>query len=391
MRTLHSVSCKQWLIDVSVLVTGGDKTGIPRTVRSLTLEWIRNPPDGYRVKPVYTSVDIQGYRYAGNFLNVEDAASTDDQKDQMVEASHGDVFVGLDLHHYAVHAQKGVLDDWHGRGVQIWYVVYDLLPIQLPHCFAAQMSDVHSRWLAAVARYDGLMCISAASASAARDWLAQHGPERSKPLRFSIFPSGADVSGSLPSTGMPADAPQVLKQLSVRPTFLMVGTLEPRKGHAQVLDALELLWRAGRDVNLAIVGRIGWQVEGLVERLHQHPENGRRLFLLESVSDEYLEKIYGAATCLVFASLGEGLGLPLIEAAQHRLPILARDLPVFREVAEGHASFFSGDSGVNLADAINSWLNLYRLGKHPRSDHLPWTTWRESAHIFADSILRNHD
>ena len=53
---------------------------------------------------------------------------------------------------------------------------------------------------------------------------------------------------------------------------------------------------------------------------------------LEGISDEYLDKVYAASTCLIAASEGEGFGLPLIEAAQHKLPIIARDIPVFREV-----------------------------------------------------------
>jgi hypothetical protein len=87
---------------------------------------------------------------------------------------------------------------------------------------------------------------------------------------------------------------------------------------------------------LAIVGRPGWTVEELIEKLGRHPSLRTRLFWFEDVSDEYLHRIYRSC------SEGEGFGLPLIEAAQHKLLILARDLPVFREVADGHASFFNG-------------------------------------------------
>ena len=70
-------------------------------------------------------------------------------------------------------------------------------------------------------------------------------------------------------------------------------------------------------------------------------EIGNRLFWLEGISDEYLEKIYDAATCLIAASEGEGFGLPLIKVAQHKLPIIARDIPVFREVWQGIMPFTS--------------------------------------------------
>ena len=86
------------------------------------------------------------------------------------------------------------------------------------------------------------------------------------------------------------------KELASRPTFLTVGTIEPRKGHAQVLDAFELLWKEGVDANLVIVGKQGWMVEALAKRLRSHPERNKCLFWLEGISDEYLENLYAAST-----------------------------------------------------------------------------------------------
>ena len=71
--------------------------------------------------------------------------------------------------------------------------------------------------------------------------------------------------------------------------------------------------------------------------------------------------------------------LPLIEAADHDIPILARDLPVFREVAGDHATYFSGKDPAVLADAIRRWLVALESGSAPGSSGLPRLTWRESA------------
>ena len=122
----------------------------------------------------------------------------------------------------------------------------------------------------------------------------------------------------------------------------MVGTVEPRKGHAQTLAAFERLWADGVDVGLAIVGGEGWHTESLMGRLRTHSERGRRLIWLARASDEMLLRLYDSAVALIAASEGEGFGLPLVEAAQHGLPIIARDLPVFMEVAGEHAFYFSG-------------------------------------------------
>jgi glycosyltransferase involved in cell wall biosynthesis len=159
----------------------------------------------------------------------------------------------------------------------------------------------------------------------------------------------------------------------------MVSTIEPRKGHAQTLAAFEALWEEGHQINLVIVGKRGWLVDDLVARLSNHPAKGRTLFWLEGISDEYLEKIYSAGTCLIAASEGEGFGLPLIEAAQHHLPMIVRDLPVFREIAGEHAFYFQGMSESDLAKSIRAWLQLFERSEHPDSKAMPWLTWEESA------------
>jgi glycosyltransferase involved in cell wall biosynthesis len=168
----------------------------------------------------------------------------------------------------------------------------------------------------------------------------------------------------------------------------MVGTIEPRKGHLQALDAFERLWAQGLDVRLVIVGGEGWKglpdgarrtIPTLVARLRRHPELGRRLHWLQGISDEYLDRVYAASTCLLFASEGEGFGLPLIEAARHGVPLLARDLPVFREVAGAHAHYFSGADGASLAVAVQDWLGLHAAGQAPTPAGIASRTWAANA------------
>jgi glycosyltransferase involved in cell wall biosynthesis len=71
---------------------------------------------------------------------------------------------------------------------------------------------------------------------------------------------------------------------------------------------------------------------------------------------------------LLGVSLDEGFDLPLIEAAKHALPILARDIPVFREIAGDHAAWFSGTTAEDLASALESWIELWTVsvagGRH---------------------------
>jgi glycosyltransferase involved in cell wall biosynthesis len=171
----------------------------------------------------------------------------------------------------------------------------------------------------------------------------------------------------------------------------MVGTIEPRKGHIEILDAFQLLWEDKIDCNLVVVGRGGWGVNGLLEILSTHPEVGKRLIWIEHASDEYLDQIYSACCSLIAASYGEGFGLPLIEAAQRKLPIIARDIPVFREVAGEDAYFFSGSSAQIISTEIVKWLKLYKEGRNPNSEKIHYINWQESARQLFDILISNED
>jgi glycosyltransferase involved in cell wall biosynthesis len=152
------------------------------------------------------------------------------------------------------------------------------------------------------------------------------------------------------------------------------------------LSALEQLWQTGQDVNLIVVGKQGWLVDALIKKIDEHPLRNKRLFWLKGISDEMLEKIYAVSTCLIVPSEGEGFGLPLIEAAHHHLPIIARDLPVFKEVAGDHAFYFSGDQ-AKLAQAIETWLRLYKERTHPVSAGMPILTWQQSTQSLLNAFL----
>ena len=102
--------------------------------------------------------------------------------------------------------------------------------------------------------------------------------------------------------------------------------------------------------------------------------------------DHYLKVVYEKTACLIAASEGEGFGLPLIEAAQHGVPIIARDIPIFREVAGEGAYFFSGLAPLELGRAVVSWLALYKEGRHPKSSSIEWASWETSAQCLLQQI-----
>ena len=397
---------RQWFIDISELVQRDWQSGIQRVVKNYLLELLLNPPPGTCVIPVYATDEKPGYRVAQRYVlelaGIETPQSqgpslglagieTPQSQGPSIEPRAGDLFFGLDLQPHIVPVQAAYLAGLRARGVRLAFMVYDLLPIRLPDCFAAGGATDHARWLRVVANADLAVCISQAVADDLAAWLrANPGPaDRQPALQIRAVHLGANLTHTLPTHGLPACADQVLAQIGQRPSFLMVGTIEPRKSHAQVLEAFERLWAQGHDVNLVIAGRPGWMLEPLLERLRAHPQRDERLFWIEDSSDEYLEQIYQASACLIAASRGEGFGLPLIEAAQHSLPIIARDLPVFREVAGEHACYFQDDSPGALADVVLQWQALRSRGSHPRSKGMTWLTWAQSAGQLKQLLLED--
>ena len=274
-------------------------------------------------------------------------------------------------------------------GVRVYFVVYDLLVIRRPEWFPQGSADGFVDWLSIITKADGAICISKYTAEDLSSWIIENNISSDRGYSISVSHIGADVENSSPSYGIPKDADTVFNALSERPSFVSVGTIEPRKSYDQIISTFELLWESGVDINLVIIGKEGWMVKSLIEKIKLNKELNNKLFWLEGVADEYLVKVYAKSTCLIAASEGEGFGLPLIEAAQHKLPIIARDIPVFKEVAGQHAFYFTGKSPENLADAINGWMVLYNSDKHPKSDNMPWLTWKESTNQLTNVLLNS--
>lgn len=395
---------RQLFLDVTVTCKDDLKTGIQRVVRAISMVFLESPPEGYRVEPVYLSNDNGEwhYRYARRYtLGLLDCPP-DVLVDEIVEPIPGDILLGLDLSGgFTLQSDAaGLFAEYRNIGVKVYQVVYDLLPVTMPEVFPPDSDRHHASWLHVISKFDGAICISKAVADDLAQWQKKVGInwQDRRPFHVSWFHLGADIANSLPSGGLAKNAEHILRKIKARPSFLMVGTIEPRKGYLQTIEAFKQLWQEGVDVNLVIVGKEGWQnlprdmrrnIPETISMLRNCHEQNKRLFWLEGISDEYLEKVYAASTCLIAASYGEGFGLPLIEAAQHKLPIIARDITVFREVAGESAYYFSCKEAADLALEIKTWLALFEKNRHPSSINMPWLTWQQSAAQLKQVLIGN--
>ena len=371
------------MVDVSHLIRRDMHTGIQRVLRSLLLEWLQTPPVGYHVTPVYVD-DRNRLREGRAFAAFIFNQPTPAEEDPVITVHPNDVWFTADTF---MKYPPGMLRKLRRYGVHISFVIYDILPLMFPRFFYKAHRLEFLDWFRLVMEEaDEVVCISRTVADDVHQWLEANTPTRSKPLSIGHFHLGADITASKPTYGIKPHENSALSAMQKYPVLLMVGTLEPRKGHAQVIEAMNRLWSAGENINLVIVGKEGWRARKLAETLRAHPEHGRHLFWFNDASDELLQRLYAESTALVAASYGEGFGLPLIESAAHGLPVIARDIPVFREVAGEHAYYFHNTYAEPLAEEIRAWLALNEKNEAPTSIGMPYLTWAESSRQLRDVL-----
>ncbi|WP_244136104.1 glycosyltransferase family 1 protein [Burkholderia sp. BCC0506] len=369
---------------MSIIAAHDAGTGIQRVVRSLLAQLLQSPPDGFTVRPI-CATRRSSYRYADSFLAEQTSVPNHRPLDTAnnpaittVRVEPGDIFVGLDLTSRIIPRRQRDLLAWKRQGVRCAFVVYDLLPFQHPYWFTPRARRSFKHWLSTLAVHaDALWCISRTVARDTHELMQKRFGLTADDTTICSFDLG--TSAPDPLSAPPFFAPNSSRRTPMRPMLLMVGTIEPRKGHVQVLNAFDVLWRNGTEVELVIVGAPGWHVEPVVDLLTQHPQNERRLFWLRDTDDAQLEALYARADGLVMASEAEGFGLPIIEAARHGKPLFLRDLDVFHEVAREHATYFRATTGEALALQLSDWLAQLAAGTAPTSEAIKPVTWATSA------------
>lgn len=388
-ESFYPRSYRKMFLDVSSIITLNHLSGIQRVDLAICNELINNRQK-IDIDLVYTTADDSEFYRATTLMKKISIVEVTSDRDEWIEFCPGDILFFLDLHPAVAISHKEKIKYLRNKGIFVYHMVYDLLPALMPEFFWPELCVEFNEWLHSISYSDGAICISRSVADDLSYWLNSHAPIRLRPFKIGWIHLGADIKNAVPTCGLPNDAIKLLSKLAKHPSFLMVGTVEPRKGYDQTLTAFEQLWEDGLYANLVIVGREGWMNEKFLERLKNHPECNKRFFWLRGISDEYLDEVYGACTCLIASSEGEGFGLPLIEAAQHKLPIIARNIPVFHEVAGDHAFYFEGKKPSDLAKAVQDWLELYSSDLYPKSENIPCITWKQSAHQMLDIILNDN-
>jgi glycosyltransferase involved in cell wall biosynthesis len=167
--------------------------------------------------------------------------------------------------------------------------------------------------------------------------------------------------------------------------FLNVGTLQPRKNVIRLLNAMKRLPSAIRvEFPLVLVGKYGWGGDELLVKIGEAQEEGW-CHWIKRVPDLELKVLLQSATAMVFPSLAEGFGLPVLEAFASKTPVITSNTSSLVEVAAGHAWLVDPMSIASISEALQQFVICGRsLAVEERLEtgflHAKAMSWEQSAH-----------
>ena len=355
----------------------GRRTGVSQKLRQLARrgdEWLRDHAPAAEELLTRAVMAIGGIPSFGQQKPVADGPA--------IAFRPGDVIVLADAT-WSVPGWKPAVESARAKGARVVPVIYDLLTWSHPQFFAPLFCAQFKRWLSEmIPLADACVCISHATADALREFATAEGLADALPP-VGVFPLGTKLS---PATAEPRA--EVAAVFANERPFLMVGTIEPRKNHALVLDAFERFWAAGGTTPLVVIGRRGWQCETTLRRFAALAAAGRPFTHIGDATDADLQHAYRHARCLIFPSVAEGFGLPIVEALAQGLPVIASDIPVHREVGGDLATYIPLGEPDHLAGLLRSIENGATVLTAPASGSVHLPTWAESAAALQTEIDR---
>ena len=341
-------------VDVTEVRICNSGTGVPRVTNNI----LQNL---YECNLPYKIIEVYGKSHFEGFI--------DCKTDKPIRVAKGDFFFGLDFSKFQIPKNKKYLDKMYALGIPVWFFVHDLIPYYYPQYCTESVVEAFNKWLKTIVHYTGFIAHSETTMNETINWLHdQQKDSYNQNIKYGFVHLGTNFNKKMRS----------VERKNKTLQFLAVGTVEPRKKYDQIIFAFELLLKKGYDISLHIVGRPGWNNENVFHCIKNSVYFGTKIFWHETfISDEDLEHLYSESCALIFASEVEGFGIPLVEAAAYNIPLIVRDIPVFKEVVGKNAFYFSGFESEDLARKIEEWIFLYKNN----SVHLPCIklfSWKET-------------
>lgn len=246
-------------------------------------------------------------------------------------------------------------------------LIYDIFAISHSDCVDNIIRTNYINCLnELMCKIDGVISISKSSLSDIQAYISN----KKSGVIFDYFYLGANFSFKGKISGNVRS--ELISLFDSDSTFLAVGTIEPRKNYGYLLDAFQQLWQQEPHINLCIVGRVGWKCEELMERVGNSQSFGERLFHFTDLNDDELEYCYNKSKAVIFPSIAEGFGLPLVEAMHYGKPVFASDILVFREVGKDYPIYFDLNDCRSLSFLIQNFENCQLTKKFEPQKCLSW-------------------
>lgn len=265
-----------------------------------------------------------------------------------------------------------------GKKIRSVFMVHDLIPITHPEYCRSGESRRHTIRMRTVLRTAaGIVTNSRETMLALREFAQNSGLEMPP---AAVAPLGCGILHlSAKSCPLPM------------PFFVILGTIEPRKNHWMLLQVWRrLIERHGDDApRLIVIGQRGWESENVLNLLDRCPV--LRGFVIErsDCSDNEVARYLLNARALLFPSFIEGYGLPLLEALSIGLPVIASNLPVFKEIADTVPDYLDPLDGIGWSKRIEDYSmdnSPARMAQLKRMRGLNLPTWHEHFKVM-DSLL----
>lgn len=271
-------------------------------------------------------------------------------------------------------------------GVNVIFCLYDIIPVSHSNfCDPLKTADFKKFLKDMLMLTDGVLCISKAVENEFITYQRNILPQMKKTILIDFFHLGVDRE-NLSSNGNVREKVATIFQDKV-PVFLVVSTIEPRKNHTYLLDTFERLWSQNHKVRLVFIGRVGWEVKELMRKIDLHPKRDDLFFVFHDLNDAELSYCYSHATSLLFPSFSEGFGLPIIEALEHGLPVIASDIPVHREIGGDLLMYIDPHKPKTLMTRVLNILQNEKVEERHIPDGFHWMSWKEATRELMRKLL----
>lgn len=402
---------KRILIDLSEILKKDLQTGIQRVSKKITINLLKklNEIDdrekGFETGKYLNENNIliigsrdheNFYRYlnypTSKLINIIEKNMinqiinlNDDQLFPKCNFKEGDTFLGLDYCVKSVLKRSEYLEKLKNKNVKIYFFIYDLLPVNNPEWFFKRVKKFTKLWLERISDFDGVFCISKNTRDDYLKFLKKRNISVKYNFTTDVIPMGHDIN-NLQDEILTEE--NLLKKDTSIIDFLIVGTIEPRKAHLELLKVFELIWNIDKEIRLTYVGKMGWMAEDAIREFVNNINFKENFFYFSMVGDQELADMYKKTDVLIIPSYNEGFGLPIIEAMKYKKHILARNIPVFREILGEDGNFFPDTNKSEIFKYLIRWIKKFRNGDIKKVN-LDSVKWEESTDKLLHLLKKN--